>query len=214
MSPYSLIEVQQALALTNFDGQSAQLKMMPARARRRADHLPGKARLSGVLVLLFCNDQELTLVLTRRRDDLPAHAGQVSFPGGRHEPPETLLMTALRETEEEIGIAPESLQILGALTPLYIPPSDFEVHPFVAWYHNGQRPFFTPSPDEVAELLEVPLAHLFDPATLVEERWLFQGHEIDVPYFDVEGHKVWGATAMMLSELCERLRVVHKTAKI
>ena len=102
---YTIQEVRQALRLTEFDAWSAQMKMTPAgRENHRQPEKPGNARLGGVLVLLFPNDGELQLVLTRRRDDLKSHAGQMSFPGGKQEPQETLLMTALRETEEEIGI--------------------------------------------------------------------------------------------------------------
>jgi 8-oxo-dGTP pyrophosphatase MutT (NUDIX family) len=145
------------------------------------------------------------LVLTRRRDDLQSHAGQVSFPGGRREDGESLQTTALRETFEEVGILPTELALLGRLSSLYIPPSDYEVHPFVAWYKNG-RPLFTPQESEVAEILEVPLSHLLDPATRLEEPWEIRSYQLNVPFYLVSGHKVWGATAMMLSEFLERLR--------
>jgi 8-oxo-dGTP pyrophosphatase MutT (NUDIX family) len=166
--------------------------------------------LGGVLVLLYGKNDELNLVLTRRRDDLQSHAGQISFPGGRHEDPETLLMTALRETHEEIGVPPTAVMPLGTLASLYIPPSDFEVHPFVGWYSHGERPIFTPDTGEVAEILEVPLRHLIDPATRQEEPWELRGQQVKVPYYDVQGYKVWGATAMMLSELIERLQTHNK----
>jgi 8-oxo-dGTP pyrophosphatase MutT (NUDIX family) len=208
---YTLDDVKAALTLPDFDAVTAQGKMAPlTRPIRRPDSLPGQARLSGVLILLYCYQQELYLVLTRRRENLNSHAGQISFPGGRHEPDETLQETAVREAQEEIGVDPAVITILGELTPLYIPPSDFEVHPTVAWYANGQRPVFYPSDGEVAEILEVPLRHLLHPETRVEELWDWRGDKVRVPYFNVEGHKVWGATAMMLSELVERLRFMHR----
>jgi 8-oxo-dGTP pyrophosphatase MutT (NUDIX family) len=118
------------------------------------------------------------------------------------------LTTALRETHEEIGIAPQQLTILGELMPIYILPSDFEVHPFVAWHHNRQRPSFRPSLSEVAEIIETPLSHLLDPATRREEPWEIRGRQLTVPFLAVGSHKVWGATAMMLSEFLERMRAV------
>lgn len=209
--PYTLADVRQALTLPDFDAVAAQKKMAPiSRPERRPESLPGKARLGGVLILFYCRQHELHLVLTRRRDDLNSHAGQISFPGGKHEEDETLQDTAVREAHEEIGIDPAAVTILGELTPLYIPPSDFEVHPTVAWYSNGQQPEFYPSDAEVAEILEVPLRHLLHPETRVEELWDWRGGKVLVPYFNVEGHKVWGATAMMLSELVERLRAVNR----
>lgn len=203
----ALEDVIVALALPDFDGSAAQFKMAPS--SRASFPLPEQAnapRLGAVLVLLYCHDGALHLVLTKRRDDLGSHAGQVSFPGGRHEPPETYLATALRETQEEIGVAPQQLSVLGQLTPLYIPPSGFEVHPYVAYFPAG-RPAFVPDRREVAQIIEVTLAQLLAPDTRVEELWELRGQAVTVPYFAVDGHKVWGATAMMLSEFVERLRV-------
>lgn len=207
---YTIQEVKQALNITDFDAWSAQMKMTPAnRENQRQAEIPGNAKLGGVLVLLYPDHGELQLVLTRRRDDLKSHAGQMSFPGGQREAEETLLMTALRETEEEIGVPARSVEVIGELTPLYIPPSDFEVHPFVAWTNNGSRPEYLANPGEVAEIVEVPLRHLLDPASRCEQPWDFRGHSITVPYYAVGDHKVWGATAMMISELVERLYAVR-----
>ena len=115
----------------------------------------------------------------------------------------------MREAYEEIGVPAEGVTVLGQLTPLYILPSDFEVHPTVGWYSNGQRPVFIPNQDEVAEVLEVSLRHLMDPRTRGEGWWTIRGYRLLVPYYNVQGHKVWGATAMMLSELIERLKAVN-----
>ena len=202
-------DVKAALAMVDFDGPAAHLKMAPIpRLNQRPPDRSGDARLGGVLLLLYCLRNELHLVLTRRREDLPSHAGQISFPGGRKEPSETLLETALRETHEEVGISPEKLTVLGELTPLYIFPSDYEVHPYVAWYSNGERPGFIPSQDEVAEIIEAPMRHLLEPELRTEEMWTIRGYELLVPFFAVEEHKVWGATAMMLSEIKDILKVV------
>ncbi len=208
--PVTIQQVKEALELPDFDVEEAQRKMAPvSRAIYRPQDMEGVARLGGVLVLLFCKNEVLHILLTRRRDDLPSHAGQISFPGGRNEAPETLLATALRETEEEVGIVAPDLQLLGTLTPIYIPPSDYEVHPFVAWFNGSKPPDFKPAPQEVAEIVETPLSTLLDPASRVEELWEFGGLQMLVPYFAVHGHKVWGATAVMLSELVERLRTIR-----
>ncbi len=209
----TIARVKQALALPGFDSMSARRQMSPlGRPIRREPNQPGQARVGGVLILLFCREGEMYLVLTRRREDLNAHAGQISFPGGRQDDGESLANTAVREAHEEIGVPPDAITLIGRIEPLYIPPSDFEVHPFVGWYHNGERPSFIPSESEVAEVLEVSLRHLLDPATRVVERWNLRGAELDVPFYDVYGHKVWGATAIMLSDFLARLRAVRKLA--
>lgn len=203
--------VRQALNLVDFDGRSAQLKMAPIlRQNLRPRENPGQPRVGSILVLLYCQQDELHLVLTRRRDDLRSHAGQISFPGGKRERDEALATTALRETQEEIGVAPTHLTLLGQLTPIYIMPSDFEVHPFVAWYKDGQRPIFQPAVTEVAEIIEAPLDHLLNPATRREEMWQLRGRDMLVPFFAIGSHKVWGATAMMLSEFLERVYQVNR----
>ena len=209
MIPLTLNEIHQALELDNFDSLCAQKKMMPFGSDQRV--LPENetfVRVGAVLVLLYYREHEIHLVLTKRREHLHSHAGQISFPGGRHEESETLLTTALRETEEEVGIPTTAVQTLGQLANIYIPPSGYLVHPFVGWYQNGGEPEFTPSASEVAQIIEVPLTTLLDPETAVAEPWDFKGHEVMVPYFAIENHKVWGATAIMLSEFIERLRIV------
>lgn len=209
MTPLTPEKIQQALAINEFDVTAAQNKMMPFGPTQRV--MPQDKtglRVGAVLVLLYCRHNDIHLVLTKRREDLHAHAGQISFPGGRQEETETLLTTALRETEEEIGIPTTAVHSLGQLSTIFIPPSGFVVHPFVGWYQNGGAPEFTPSEGEVAQIIEVPLKTLLDPETAVQEPWDFKGHEVMVPYFAIEDHKVWGATAIMLSEFIERLRTV------
>ena len=159
-----------------------------------------------MLVVLYDKGGETRLVLTRRRDDLNDHAGQISFPGGRREDGEMLRMTAVREAEEEIGLDPGALTVLGQLTCLYIPPTDYEVHPFVAW-HQG-LPLFRRQAAEVSQIIETPLSFLLDPANRFEEPWDYRGMTVQVPFYLVASHKVWGATAMMLSEFLDRLRAV------
>ncbi len=209
MPPLTLDKIHEALELEDFDSLAAQKKMMPFdSAQRSLPQNKATVRVGAVLVLLYCRGQEMYLVLTKRRDDLHSHAGQISFPGGRQEASESLLTTALRETEEEVGVPITAVQSLGQLTAIYIPPSGFLVHPFVGWYENGGSPHFIPCEDEVAQIIEVPLATLLDPKTAVSEPWDFKGHKVMVPYYAIQGHKVWGATAIMLSEFVERLRMI------
>ncbi|MGH2538513.1 MAG: NUDIX hydrolase [Candidatus Promineifilaceae bacterium] len=192
------------LARPGLDGPAAQRRMSPVPRAGRPAEKPGRPRLAAVLVLLYNRARQTHLVLTVRRDDLAYHAGQVSFPGGRREGKESLAQTALREAQEEIGLDPAALTLVGELTPLYIPPTDYEVHPFVAW-HPG-RPAFRPQPGEVAGILETPLGLLLNPATRRQERWNVRGVELEVPFYAIEGYQAWGATAMILSELLARLR--------
>lgn len=200
---------RRALLLPDFDVWAAHEYMLPTgRNRQRPPELSGQPRIGGVLLLLYNHKQATHLVLTRRRDDLNSHAGQISFPGGRKEAGETAVQAALRETEEEIGVPAAAVSILGELTSIYIPPSDFEVHPFVGWVNGGKRPSFVPEVREVAEILEVPLSHLLNPTTREIGPIPVRGATYTVPYYNVNGHKVWGATAILLSEFLGRLRQI------
>ncbi len=181
-------------------GARAQITMAPLyRKNLSLASVAGKqCRDAGVLVLIYPVDCFATMLLTVRKSDLNQHAGQISFPGGRHEPGESLNATALREAHEETGLDPEKVELLGSLTPLFVPPSNYCVYPFVgAVFH---QPILVPEEAEVEQLLHVPMNCLLDPATRKEEPRMLQGTSVSVPYFDIEGHKVWGATAMMLAE--------------
>jgi len=157
-------------------------------------------RLAATLLLLYPgSDASPMFVLTERQASLRDHSGQISLPGGSRDGEETAEETARREAYEEVGVDPDALDVLGRLTPLYIPPSGFSVTPVVAVLM--ERPPFTPHEAEVAALLEVPLADLFAPASRQSSRRSVRGGAFDVPYFELAGHQVWGATAMMLAEL-------------
>jgi 8-oxo-dGTP pyrophosphatase MutT (NUDIX family) len=203
----TLDDVRRALALQDFDPQAAQRRMAPRnRPLQRPTSQAGVARQGGVLLLVYPHRDALHLVLTRRTDTVAVHRGQVSLPGGALEPDETPLQATLREAHEELAIDPARLTVLGQLASLYIPPTDFEIHPFVAC--AGERPAFRPDPVEVAEVLELSLPALLDEATKRLERWMVAGAETDVPFYQVGSYKVWGATAIVLSEFEERLRGV------
>lgn len=201
-------QVQQALALDDFDVRGAQRKMAPMpRALERSMQRSGNPRLAGVLVLLFPDDEQgLSLVLMQRNEYPGVHSGQISLPGGRQEDDESLLQTALREANEEVGAPLEDIKLLGSLTSIYIPPSDFEVHPFVGYvpYH----PQWVPEPGEVMAIIEMPLASLLDDSLKQIKEIDVQGFVIKAPFYDVGGHQVWGATAIILAELEGRLRQV------
>lgn len=160
-----------------------------------------------MLVLLYphSSTNDLWLTLIKRPDYEGVHAGQICLPGGRRESAETLEQTALRETHEEIGVDPGQVTLIGRLSPFYVPPSNHQVYPFVGYAMD--RPQFQPCATEVAELIEQPLAALLDPANRRQEvRDLKRWGRTQVPYFAMGTHKVWGATAMMLSEFVELAR--------
>ncbi len=182
-------------------GTAVQLQMAPAyRQVPEQLRIEGKpCREAGVLALLFPEQERPHLLLIARHSHLKEHGGQIGFPGGRREPGETLQETALREAREELGLPPEHIELLGALTPLYIPVSNFCVHPFVGAI--APLPTLRPCPEEVAAVLRVPLAVLLDPASRRRERWTIRGQDVMVPFFEVGSYRIWGATAMMLAEL-------------
>jgi 8-oxo-dGTP pyrophosphatase MutT (NUDIX family) len=192
-------------ALTHpLPGKAGQQKMAPAPTNGGGDRwdIPQNYRQAGVLLLLYpaiSDDNSLALALIRRPSYAGVHSDQISLPGGRREPGESLQTTALRETHEEIGVLSDKLTVIGKLSTLYTPPSNFCIYPFVAFCR--QRPAFRLDSREVAELIEAPIHIFFDPALRREEIWQL-GHygKRRVPFFNVQGHKVWGATAMILSE--------------
>ena len=165
---------------------------------------PDGARDGAALLLVYPHDETLHIALTVRGTGLRNHTGQVSLPGGRVEEGETLEAAALREATEEIGVDPATVEVLGRLTPLHIPVSGFLLHPIVG--HTSMRPAFQRAEWEVARIIEAPVSLLADPAIVKREirTRVVKGQsiDVDVPYFDIDGEKVWGATAMVLAEFC------------
>lgn len=164
----------------------------------KPDFLPANCREAAALLLLYPKNDTAHILLTVRTDDLPTHRGQVSFPGGGLESNETTVEAALREGWEEVGIQPSQVEILGLLSPLHIPVSGFILYPVVAV--SAERPALRPREGEVARTLEVPVSELCDAGRVREETRIFAGQSYRVPYFLVDDCKVWGATAMVLSE--------------
>lgn len=168
------------------------------------------ARLAAVLLLLFPTGEDLSFLLTVRSNTLPNHRGEVSLPGGATDPEDASpIATALRECWEELGVAPDQITVWGSLTPIYIPPSNFRITPIVGF--SAQPPELKPNTSEVSAVLTSTLRHLLDPATVVEEEWNLRGEQVHVSYFAIGGQKVWGATAIILSEFVARLRRVLQT---
>ena len=183
-------------------GHEAHAEMAPFPARATVETLSttlNDGRPAATLVLLYPGGAgEARFVLTVRQGSLRAHAGQVSLPGGRLEPGETPERAARREAWEEVGVDPDTVDVLGVLTPIYIPPSRFSVWPVVAAV--SERPPFVAQEAEVAEILDVPVADLLDLGRRRRSVREAPMGRFDVPYFDLAGHEVWGATAMMLAE--------------
>lgn len=184
-------------------GLKAQFKMLP---RPRPGHrLYSEVELTslkaGVMLVLYPRDGALHMPLIRRTATVLHHRDQIGLPGGQLEGEETFEQAALRETREELGIPPEKIKVLGHLTPLYIPPSNYCIYPVVGVL--GETPVFLPDPWEVAEVFDVPLAHLLDSHHTHTETWTIQGEPVQVPFYAFGHHKIWGATAMVLAEFLE-----------
>jgi 8-oxo-dGTP pyrophosphatase MutT (NUDIX family) len=217
-APALIEDLAHVLATTDLEdlpGAAAQRRMAPS--NRTLIPEPGvNPRQSAILMLLYPSggedEREIEMLFTVRAPTLGHHSGEISFPGGGAEcVDDTLRETALREVEEELGIPPDSIHILGELTPLYIPPSRNLVHPFVGWMPS--LPPLDPDPIEVAEVLRVSLAHLLDPQNIDSYVWRHNGRMFTAPSYQIDHRDpIWGATAMMLSELLTVIEKVRQGA--
>ena len=184
-------------------GAQAQLKMTP-NARRFLNDIPKEAVPAGVLVLLFPKNDEWHITLIERNThQKDKHSGQIGFPGGKIEATDASYAAgALRETEEEVGIKRERIRMLGALTPLFIHVSNFVVHPFLGVLED--TPKFSRQV-EVKSVLEIPVSDLLNPDYVKMKDLKVRPNItlVGVPYYDLAGATVWGATAMILSEFIE-----------
>lgn len=183
-------------------GHEAQLKMAPRPNEGRRPTMPETedVNIGGVFILLHeKKDNNYEVLLTLRSQDLPTHKGQLSFPGGRADNDESIIETALRELEEEVGIPPDKVNVLGRITSLYIPNSRNFVHPVVGFIQ--QKPPFKINPAEVSEAFFVDLDTLSGPKFRCEEDWVIRDRHYKVPYWDIHpSTPLWGATAMIMSE--------------
>ncbi|MEK6155195.1 CoA pyrophosphatase [Flavobacteriaceae bacterium 3-367] len=194
-------------------GESSHHKMAPLdrikelKALNVERQAPKKA---GVMALFYPDDRYHTHLLLILRKTYPGvHSNQIGFPGGKEERGDAnILETALRETEEEVGVDLKKVQVLRPLSEIYIPPSNFEVYPYLGLYQK-ESPFRLQE-SEVEALVEVPLDHFMDDGNLINQRLTtsYSQGKVPVPAFKLNGYTVWGATAMMLMEVKELFKRV------
>ncbi len=159
-----------------------------------------RTRESAVLILFYPSENNIFMPLILRPQYDGVHGGQMAFPGGRAEKEdENLERTALREAQEEIGVRVSDVQVLGKLTKLYIPPSNFHVQPVIGFM--SRKPEFYPDPKEVDKVIEISIEEMKNPSIIGRKMLNVRGIEIDTPFYDILDTTVWGATAMMISEL-------------
>lgn len=157
------------------------------------------AKVAAVMILLYPKQDNIFLALIKRPDYSGVHSGQVSFPGGKSEDSDVdYQFTALRETEEEIGVKASLIQVIGQLSNVYIPPSNFFVFPFVGYLDHS--PQFLPDANEVEYMIEFPVHTLLDPTIKSTVKINRPEATFEAPCYLINGHTVWGATAIILSE--------------
>ncbi|PLX16767.1 MAG: coenzyme A pyrophosphatase [Salinivirgaceae bacterium] len=164
-----------------------------------------RPRQSAVLILLYEKNDELELIMIKRAEYDGVHSGQIAFPGGKKESNDNDLMeTAFRETKEEVGLNRTQIDIMGKLSPLWIPVSNMCVHPYVGFYNAD--PIFVIQEKEVQKVLTFPLKELLKEKTITKSIFSGRKYSIEAPCYKVNGEKIWGASAMILSELITILK--------
>lgn len=207
---FRLCEELESKLKQTLPGDSAHFKMASSHRQQRLQfgHDPKKAVESAVLIHLYPYGSRIFTTLILRNSYDGVHSGQVSFPGGGKEKTDrNLIETALREAREEVNITPETVHILGVLSELYIPPSNYIVTPVVGF--SESQPQFKPDNYEVVKIIKTDLSFLFDESKRKEKMIHVREYEIEAPYFDVDGYVAWGATAMILSELREVIKSIN-----
>lgn len=184
-------------------GKEAHLQMspQPVDMRRFEPKLPEHHRKSGVLLLFYPDSKQTFFPLIKRPDYPGVHGGQISLPGGKMEPEDfDIVQTALREAEEEIGVSKDQVSVLGRMTDLYIPTSNFLVSPVVGYMTS--IPTMTPEEKEVQRIISAQVSQVLDLGIRKRKNLdIRPSLRLDTPYFEIDGEMVWGATAMILSEL-------------
>jgi 8-oxo-dGTP pyrophosphatase MutT (NUDIX family) len=198
------LQIVPYLDAVNLPGEAAHNVMVPQQRleiTKKINFDEIKPKNAAVMMLFYPKEGITHLVLIVRNSYKGVHSSQIAFPGGKYEKTDiNFEQTALRETHEEIGIHSDKIQVLKAFTHLYIPPSNFMVYPFLGICR--EEILFYPDPNEVADIIELPLtAFLSDSIVVSAEMTTSYAKSIEVPAFQIEQHIVWGATAMMLSEL-------------
>ncbi|RUT71816.1 CoA pyrophosphatase [Flavobacterium cupreum] len=192
---------------------SSHIKMAPKERIEALKNLDFKAenpRIAAVMMLFYPKNEKTHLVLIVRNAYNGVHSSQIAFPGGKYESTDSgYEETALRETQEEVGVAPEKIEVIKQFTPMYIPPSNFLVHPFLGI--SSEELLFYPDAREVADVIELPLSVFLNDEIIIEARLSTSyGPNILVPAFNIQNHIVWGATAMILSELRDVLKLTFE----
>ena len=193
-------------------GEQSHAKMSPPYRLDLAERMKEKAKTAktaGVMALFYPDQKEEThLVLILRKTYKGVHSNQVGFPGGKYEDTDdNLMFTALRETEEEVGVPMDKVNVIKTISPLYIPPSNFMVHPYLGLMDT--TPQFVKQDEEVEDILEVHIQEFLDESNIITTNVPTSLNvRVDVPAFKLNGHIVWGATAMMLGEIKDLLKQV------
>ena len=194
-------KLEQRLKLPLPGGEAhAPLRAVPAGIIKPKFEHKTPPKPGGVLILLYEEDGVIKFPLTKRPDYLGTHGGQISLPGGKAEPGEDIITTALREAEEEIGVARSSINVIGQLSEFFVIPSNFMVTPVIGYLE--ERPQFNPDPKEVVRVIEGTIDELIRlDAVQTREILAAKIYPMMAPHFEIEGEVVWGATAMILNEL-------------
>jgi 8-oxo-dGTP pyrophosphatase MutT (NUDIX family) len=200
---YSYKELLREELKKELPGLDAQYRMAPGlRLRFRPTTTVKKA---AVLILLYPDKGSLFTVFIKRPEYPGIHGGQISLPGGKMEENDTdAAFTALRETEEEIGLNRKEVEILGFLSPLFIPVSNMLVFPVIG--HISEKPFFHPQSEEVEGLIETAIDEFLKPGVIQNKIKIIRLTRAIVPFYNINGHHIWGATAMIMSEFTELLK--------
>ena len=182
-------------------GQDAHDKMASeSRMKLKMPSPNERTRESAVLILFYPAENQIFIPLILRPQYDGVHGGQMAFPGGRVEKEdENLIRTAMREAQEEIGVRLTDIKVIGELTKLFIPPSNFYVQPVIGYMTH--KPDFYPDAHEVDKVIEITLNEIINPAIIGRKILNVRGVEINAPFYQIQEHTVWGATAMMISEL-------------
>ena len=193
--------------------EKAHVKMAPLERvalMKNLDLSEKKPRIAAVMMLFYPKNGKTHLVLIVRNAYDGVHSSQIAFPGGKYEISDADFQeTALRETHEEVGISSEKIEIIKQFTPMYIPPSNFLVHPFLGI--SSQELSFYPDIREVADIIELPLSVFLNDEIIIEATLSTSyAANISVPAFNIQNHVVWGATAMILSELRDVLKITFE----